>query len=137
MRDIGEINAHLIGLYKDSYERNFSLDTLFDIICDVRGVSIEDVMFKNRKRPLVETRHLFYYFAFKYTLFTMSDIGIYLSSPSNPDGYDHSTVLHGINLAKELIEINYFSKKMINDIEIRLDDMGYRITYRTHSKREL
>lgn len=73
-------------------------ETLLRLICDMAGVTIEQLKSRNRGRTLVMARYVFYHYARLYLNMTYKDIG-------DVFGNDHSTVLHGISMIKDMIEI--------------------------------
>lgn len=63
-------------------------------------VDKDSIRRKGRKGNLVKCRHIFYYFARKYTRHSLADIGIWSSIGWTAD---HSTVLHGCRKVEEFL----------------------------------
>jgi Bacterial dnaA protein helix-turn-helix len=77
-------------------------------VCFVMGQDLERVKKRDRYRELVICRHLFYYLA-KYFY------GAKLKQIGAVTGVDHATVIHGIKLVNNLIDIG--DEDVINAIE--------------------
>ena len=72
---------------------------LLKACCVVTGQDFERVKQKGRYREIVFTRHLFFYMARHY-------FGAKLREIKNIFGFDHSTVLHGLELVNDLLYVN-------------------------------
>jgi len=69
---------------------------------------------KTRKREVVESRYLCYYFIKKHTKITLKLIGQKFGNR------DHSSVIHGLQTIQDLIETNNKIVEQINQIESKL-----------------
>lgn len=76
----------------------FSLDDIMNVVCSVNNVDINFVTKRTRKRKNLTPRQEFYYIAMYYSKATTSEIGWY------GGGYDHTTVLHGAKVIKDLLD---------------------------------
>lgn len=106
------------------------LEELFNTICHIIGEEPDDVKRKSRKRNLVCTRQVYFYFAKNTTKHTMSNIGRILEK-------DHATVLHGIRLVESAIErpvsypiLHEKFKKVSDIIHINLNTMKAKLKVR-------
>lgn len=88
----------LLGFWNINFY-NMNLNDLLSVCCITTGQDIERVKKKDRYRELVFTRHLFFYMARYY-------FGAKLNEIQTIFRCDHSTVLHGVNVVKDLLSIN-------------------------------
>lgn len=86
---------------------------LFIVVCRFMNTNIDEARSKSRKRDLVMSRQVFYYFAEKYCFKTLAYIGSTL-------GCDHATVLYGKRQVENLKQYNreFLSKIENLDVEI-------------------
>ena len=89
-----------------------SLDVVLDFICDKFETTKEDLRTKKRSREThVYPRRMFYYLSRKYTLKSLTEIGLTLRQ-------DHATVLHSISECKKDISFIYSEEgKKFSQIE--------------------
>jgi len=92
--------------------------SIIDAVCEVFGVTEDELMCHNRARRLTYPRFAAYYLAWLYTRRSMSSVGIAM-------GRDHTTILYGrafeIELRKELAaqeELAKVQAELRQEIEI-------------------
>ena len=92
------INPWIIPGLNRNRTNSDRLDYILDHVCRIHDKSKEDVLSKNRKRPLVNVRKTYCYFAVKrYSgQISLADIGNHIGSKR-----DHSAVLWYINKYRE------------------------------------
>ena len=96
--------------------------TLLDIVSEVTQVSKEDILSRSRTRHKVVARQLYSYFARTSLNMTLKDIGLQF-------GIHHSTIIHSIELVKDMISTNdtqYISH--INSISKHIKEIQQRET---------
>jgi len=59
-----------------------------------------DLSAKTRLQQYVKARCMFYWFAKRYTVLTLQEIGLMVG------GLDHSTIIHGLNITEDYIQQN-------------------------------
>jgi chromosomal replication initiation ATPase DnaA len=74
------------------------------------GISTEQIKSRTRKREVVELRQMAHYLTAKNHRFTLKTIG------KATGGYDHSTIIHSIQLVDEMIETRNKSFRIIEKI---------------------
>lgn len=98
------------------------LQYILNAVAEEWGVSAEKIKSKSRKRVYVEPRHIYCKLAISLTKAILRDIGGLLN------GRDHTTVLHGIKHAEDLIYTEYDVKerynKVFNKIKPKLLELG-------------
>lgn len=77
-----------------------NIENLADLVCEKAGITRQQIFGKNRKRAFVSARYCFFYLASKNLGFGCAYLGRFACN-------DHATVLHGIQCAKDYIEINW------------------------------
>lgn len=87
--------------------------TLRNVICEVFEVYWKDIQGKNRRRKIVDARHTYSYFAFKYLGFSSTNIA------ENLQGH-HTSVLHGVNKVTTMIACNDPLKDLIVEVKTKL-----------------
>jgi chromosomal replication initiation ATPase DnaA len=85
-------------------------------VCRRLGVRKKDILSKSRERDIVEARHLFWYFAKKWTDSPISLIARYSNCT-------HSTVIHGIKNVRNIAELDLKRKMIENDRKERPDNL--------------
>ena len=83
-------------------------------VCETTGMPINSINLKSRITEVVETRQLCHYFAKKYELGSLSEIGYNLGKKS------HSTVLHSIKTISNLLECDKRIYSLVNRINENL-----------------
>lgn len=94
-------------------KRMFTYKDIVDIVSSYTGIKFETMCQINRKREIVLARYYTYYFAKEYTKMTLKGIGTIYGL------YDHTTVIHGINKIKDLLDVD---KKVQRDFN-RLSEL--------------
>jgi chromosomal replication initiation ATPase DnaA len=74
------------------------IEDLEHIVCDVTGVGKEELSGKCRKRGIVIARHLMAYLGTQLTTLSLSSIGARMNK-------DHTTIIHGRDNIKDLIDV--------------------------------
>ena len=88
-----------------------SMKTIVDYVCFEYGITLADLIKRDKARPLPDARHLIFYIAYKKDLGTAEAIGHYLQR-------DHATVLHGMKKIRNLYEVD-------SEIRNRVDKMQF------------
>jgi chromosomal replication initiation ATPase DnaA len=89
---------------------------LYQIANSINSILEVDIKKRSRVRYIVEARFLYYYFARKYTQNSLSRIGSEI-------GFDHSSVIHGVQVIKNLKSYDAdFKKKYLLVEQAILDD---------------
>jgi chromosomal replication initiation ATPase DnaA len=83
-------------------------------IAGITGVSVEDQKSKTRKKEVVNARQLTMYFASLHTLSSLNFIGLFLGNR------DHSTVIHGRETIKNLIDTHTPFRKVFAGIDAQV-----------------
>ena len=90
---------------------------VIDEICEYFGFRVSEIKTKTRgKRNKWECRQLIYFFIFKNNLGSLNDIADEL-------GRDHSSVIHGISVVKDLLEVDKHFKTDFTNIEERVKEI--------------
>lgn len=80
------------GIYSAAFEAkapsSLTLDDLLSIVSELTGVSLYDLRRKDRRKNVVEARHLYFWAATRILGRTVTEVGRSLQR-------DHSTVVHG------------------------------------------
>jgi chromosomal replication initiation ATPase DnaA len=69
-------------------------------VCKATGIKLELIKKKNRKREVVLCRYLIFYIA------RHNGLGSFKFLATNLNGFDHSTVMHGVGLIQDLLDSN-------------------------------
>jgi chromosomal replication initiation ATPase DnaA len=86
----------LISFHQPSDPIDF--ERIRNIVCHTTGVPFHKVVKRDRVRMVTLTRHLIAYYAYNYGNMTLKQIGEKIGA------YDHTTVLHGKEKIKSLLE---------------------------------
>lgn len=70
------------------------------VVAEFFGMSIDEMMSKNRKGEIVLARQLYFYLAKKHTKLALTNI------PLGYGSYDHAHVLHSVNKIQDYIDIH-------------------------------
>ncbi len=112
-----DINMSLVNKilpqFTNETVKPLTLDDIKGTICEHYGLSIEELCSRSRKRPLAYIRQLVIYFGHKYTELSSVQIGKQIG------GRNHATVIHSINLIKNLKDVD---EQVRNDID-ELDNL--------------
>ena len=73
------------------------VDLIHNIKNYLEAEYVLDITAKTRLQPYVKTRCMFYWFAKRYTLLTLKEIGAMVGH------VDHSTVIHGLTIVEQYI----------------------------------
>lgn len=90
---------------------NRAKDPIINIVCEVVGVPLEEIVGKTRKYKAVVARCLICYFTRKYTKMTLSEIGVALG------GRDHSTVIYQIEQYPLRYEYEEQFRRLAREVE--------------------
>jgi len=83
-------------IYPQYFSRQYILDRVFKHF----GCTIDDLKVKRRTRDLVQKRYILAYFLYQYSKCTYQEIAQMFA----PAVRDHSSIIHGVQLIKDLIE---------------------------------
>lgn len=88
---------------KRIFIKNMSDDVKIDVIKTIilsKTNYPEELVFSSKRyRELVDIRHMFFYFARRYTLMSLSEIGRYANK-------DHATVLHSCKMFQTIYDVD-------------------------------
>lgn len=84
------------------------LNELFSIICELFNAEPKEVRKRSRKELYVHIRQLFMYYCDNYTSYSHREVGYFL-------GLDRTTVLHGVQTIKDLLDV---SQNTIKEMEL-------------------
>lgn len=68
-------------------------------VCELKNITIEQIYSNNRRREFVEARQIVFYVLREFCNYSFTAIG-------EKFGRTHATVLHGVNLVKDIISID-------------------------------
>lgn len=88
--------------------KEISFDDIKEVICEHYNVSVDELCSRSRKRPIANIRQMAIFLANKYTNMSSVQIGKQIG------GRNHATVIHSINLIRNLMDID---EKMRNEVE--------------------
>lgn len=94
--------------------REITFDYILSLVCDMLGVTTDELRGKSRKQEIVIARQLIMYLAKTYTDESFATIGVLLG------GRTHSTIVHGCNTIKEQMTVNSTIKQYVNKLEEQL-----------------
>lgn len=86
-------------------------DFLMERVCELMQVDPLELKSKSRKRCLVESRQILMYLMKEQTSLSLKKIGELLG------GRDHSTVLYGIQVVQDLVDIDKHFRQRLAKIE--------------------
>lgn len=95
---MGNKRVVLMAFKKAPQEDKVDIKDLIKIVCDVVGVPKKEIDGKRRKREYVVARQLIAYFGMSVSAQTLSSIGAWINK-------DHTTVIHGRDTIKDLLEV--------------------------------
>lgn len=87
------------------------------VVAEFFGMSIDEMMSKNRKSSVVLARQLYFYLAKKHTTLVLKSI------PLGYKSFDHSIVLFSINKIQDYIDVNHPRNKDPEDIIKNLEQI--------------
>mgnify|MGYP000269615402 CR=1 FL=1 len=79
-----------------------------------KGISVENIKSKTRKREITQARQISMYFAKQLTKASLKNIGAYFG------GRDHSTVIHACQTVNDLIDTDKRFKEDVEELEKRI-----------------
>jgi len=77
-----------------------SMEEIISFICQYKSIDADKLVTKSRERELVYTRQLCMWYIYNITEATLRSIG------ERFGGRDHTTVIHGKNVIKDLMDAN-------------------------------
>jgi chromosomal replication initiation ATPase DnaA len=85
-----------------------------DRVVDLFRISKEELFSKNKRRDLVDARHLLYYLCLKRPM-SLSYIEKYMAE----NGYEikHSTIIYGVGVMTERVKEDFDYAQMVKEIE--------------------
>ena len=83
------------------------LQKICDTVCDYFDIDYAVVFMKNRQQPLCFIRQIIWYFASSIYKLQGTRIAAFT-------GFDHATVLHGVKVIKDQMQVN---RKVLDQIE--------------------
>jgi chromosomal replication initiation ATPase DnaA len=111
------INREVIKTEIESTE-NQTLKAIAEICCMNAGITLGDFRKVNRGRQIVKTRHQYMFLSKKYSPdTTLNEIAAFI----RPE-LDHSTVIHGIQSIKDLMETSLQEMREIEFLSDRIED---------------
>jgi len=113
-----EISLHRVCLIAEKIvtaaRREITIEYIQKIVCDYYDIPLEQMQGINRKKEIVQARHVSMYFSKCLTNASLSCIG------SRTGARNHATVLHACKTIYELINENVRFSNQINEIERKL-----------------
>jgi chromosomal replication initiator protein len=97
---------------------NFERDVIIKVVCEHFSISIEELIDKSRRRPIVYRRQILMFLLVYYTRDTYQEIG-------NIFNKDHTTVIHSKDLINDLIGIDDKVKGDVEAIKTKIIDAHY------------
>lgn len=91
---------------------------ILDVVAEFKGVPIQEVTRKTRRRDIVYTRQLCHYFCYYYTTETMWGISEQLGKQ------DHATVHHSVKVVNELSSTYKYIQEEVDQIKLKLKEIG-------------
>ena len=100
-------------------------DQLGNIVCDIFGVTLGELLSKARQRELVDARKAFFYFALQIRdrqkrQDSLVSIGKML-------GKDHSTVIHSVKQANSLIETDDEFRNKVSRVDAMINKHTFKM----------
>ena len=85
-----------------------------DRVIDLFGITREELFSKNKKREIVDARHLLYYLCYRRPM----TFG-YIQKFMEANGYDikHSSIIHGVNSVSVKVKEDVDYAQVVKDIE--------------------
>lgn len=96
--------------------RNQPFQNLIIDICQFFNVSVRDMKSKSRLGRVVKCRHVVSFILYLNTPLTLKVIG------ENVGNRDHSTIIHSIDLVKDLMEYNKGFREKIHELKDFLEN---------------
>ena len=90
------------------------------IVSDECGVGTQEMFMFSRKRGIVFGRQIFHYMCKKYLNETFEKIGMFSKVMGRTTPHDHASVIHGVKVITDLIEVDRVYRSKIEGIEERL-----------------
>lgn len=119
LQNIDEIDLQMAKrVLKDMVKESntqISIESIQNYVCDYFGIETNKVREKTRKQEIVEARQIAMFFAKKYTKSSLKTIGLHFG------GRDHSTVIHAISTVEERVETSLKHKRMVDEIQQRIE----------------
>lgn len=101
-----------------TYHTNIPLEVIEFVVCGYFWKPKGYLFKETRKRDVITKRHLFYYFARKYTPLSLERIGEYKLKKN------HATVLNGVKNIDGFIDVDKSVPVWVNDIEAILKKLS-------------
>ena len=104
--------------------RNQPFQNLIIDICQFFNISVEDMKSKSRLGKVVKCRHVVSFILYLNTPLTLKSIGEHVGNR------DHSTIIHSIDLVKDLMEYNKGFREKIQELKDFLEnEKNYKKIY--------
>lgn len=110
---VNQLSYYQKSILKSKYKRIEALEEILEIVCDFYGELPKDVKGKSRRRRLCLTRHSFFYIACRYSIYNLGEIGKFCG------GKDHSSVIHGKDAVKNLIQTDSLFRGQFENLELQ------------------
>jgi chromosomal replication initiator protein len=94
--------------------RAVDFEIIFSTVCDYYKMNYAYILSKSKKRSYMIPRHVICYLSRKHTQMTLMDIGAKMGNR------DHTTVLHSINTADDLLSYDTQLQFDIKELKQRL-----------------
>lgn len=96
--------------------KSLTADGIADTICELYGITKEELLGKCRKQNITFGRHVFCYLAYKYLSYSLSGIGKYLGCR------DHTTILNSIRIVNNMCLTDMDFKARIIALETLVEE---------------
>jgi chromosomal replication initiation ATPase DnaA len=101
-----------VGYIEPRPNTSVTLEGLLEIVCEVQGVTVNQMKGSSRQRNIAYARHIFNYYAYYYTTNTYKQIGLFLGNRH------HSTVIHGKDICMDLATCDKPFKRVYDDVGV-------------------
>lgn len=104
-----DVAKNVLGEYKSSSSRIYTVDEIKTYVCDFFGITVEDLMSQKRTKEISYARQLAMYICRNLLDLSLPKVGKSFDR-------DHSTALHAINKIEKEIKVNNAVKNDYSDI---------------------
>lgn len=101
--------------YRASLPHVITLEKIIKVVCKYYNLSLKELEMKDRHRDKVRARHVIFYFIRKFTNMSLKDTaGIFFM--------DHTTVIHGLQKLKDLMDVELELKAQVDLLEQQIKE---------------
>jgi len=90
--------------------KQVAFDEYLKVVCEMFGITQQDLMTKSKRRDIVDARHLLYYLCYHRPMQIR-----YIQEYMGKYGYKvgHSTIIHGIETVSDKVEVDVDYQKIV------------------------